>query len=156
MDESQLRRVPLFAELSKGERKRVAQLADEGDIPAGKHLTREDAFAYEFFAIEDGTAEVHVGDRRVRDLGPGDFFGEMGEMHYQVWKWLDDGAVEFRIHAYSRPATSGPLWLRLGFRLVGRSRQLAFYRDSCRRMRRMVESELELADVRARAGRVAA
>jgi len=45
---------------------------------------------------------------------------EMGEMHYQVWKWLDNGDVEFRLKAYSRSATSGPLWLRLGFRLVGR------------------------------------
>ena len=75
---------------------------------------------------------------------------EQGEMHYQLWKWLDDGSVEFRIHAYSRPAKSGPLWLRLGFRLVGRRQQLQFYRTACRRIRRLTESELELADVRRR------
>ncbi len=71
----------------------------------------------------------------------------MGEMHYQVWKWLDNGDVEFRLKAYSRSATSGPLWLRLGFRLVGRRQQLAFYRNVCRRMRRLTESQLEMADV---------
>ena len=27
---------------------------------------------------------------------------EMGRMDYEVWKWLDDGAVEFRLHAVSR------------------------------------------------------
>ncbi len=75
---------------------------------------------------------------------------EQGEMQYQLWKWLDDGSVEFRIHAYSRPATTGPLWLRIGFRLVGRRQQLQFYRTACRRMRRLTESELELADVRRR------
>jgi uncharacterized protein (UPF0548 family) len=75
---------------------------------------------------------------------------EQGEMHYQVWKWLDDGEVEFRIRAYSRPATRGPLLLRLGFRLVGRRQQLAYYRSVCRRMRRLTESQLDLADVRRR------
>ncbi len=75
---------------------------------------------------------------------------EQGEMHYQVWKWLDGGEVEFRIRAYSRPATRGPLLLRLGFRLVGRRQQLAYYRSVCRRMRRLTESQLDLADVRRR------
>jgi hypothetical protein len=80
---------------------------------------------------------------------------EMGEMHYQVWKWLDTGDVEFRLCAYSRPASTGPLWLRLGFRLVGRRHQLAFYRAACRRIRRLTESQLELADVRRRAAALA-
>jgi uncharacterized protein (UPF0548 family) len=75
---------------------------------------------------------------------------EVGEMHYQIWKWLDDGTVEFRIHAYSRGATDVPLWVRLGFRLVGRRQQLAYYRNACRRMRRLTESQLDLADVRRR------
>jgi len=75
---------------------------------------------------------------------------EMGEMHYEVWKWLDDGDVEFRLRAYSHPAADGPLWLRLGFRLVGRRQQLDFYRNVCRRARRLTESQLELADVRTR------
>ena len=60
---------------------------------------------------------------------------------------LDNGDVEFRLKAYSRSATSGPLWLRLGFRLVGRRQQLAFYRNVCRRMGRLTESQLEMADV---------
>jgi CRP-like cAMP-binding protein len=35
-------------------------------------------FAYEFFVIEEGSAEVtHNGDH-LTDLGPGDFFGEIG------------------------------------------------------------------------------
>jgi uncharacterized protein (UPF0548 family) len=70
---------------------------------------------------------------------------EQGRMHYEVWKWLDTGDVEFRLRAVSRTAASGPLLLRLGFRLIGRRRQIMFYRQVCRRMRRLTEAQLELA-----------
>jgi CRP/FNR family transcriptional regulator, cyclic AMP receptor protein len=78
MDEARLRAIPLFAGLSKKERRSVAQMADEVDVPAGRHLVREGEFAYEFFAIEEGTAEVRRGEQYLAELGPGDFFGEMG------------------------------------------------------------------------------
>jgi CRP/FNR family transcriptional regulator, cyclic AMP receptor protein len=78
MDEARLAAIPLFAGLAKKDRRRVAQQADEVDIEAGRHLVREGEFAYEFFAIEEGTAEVRRGDQYLADLGPGDFFGEMG------------------------------------------------------------------------------
>jgi CRP-like cAMP-binding protein len=39
---------------------------------------REGDFSYEFFAIEEGEVEVTRGGEHVADLGPGDFFGEMG------------------------------------------------------------------------------
>ena len=68
---------------------------------------------------------------------------EEGRMHYEVWKWLDTGDVEFHLRAVSRPARSGPLLPRLGFRLVGRTQQLRFYRQVCRRLRRLTEAELE-------------
>lgn len=91
--------------------------------------------------------EREVGGRRARVFGwayrtlEGHF--ERGEMHYQVWKWLDTGDVEFRLYAVSRVADSGPWVLRLGFRLVGRINQLRFYRQTCRRVRRLTEAELE-------------
>jgi uncharacterized protein (UPF0548 family) len=72
---------------------------------------------------------------------------EEGRMHYEIWKWIDTGEVHFRLHATSRLARSGPLWRRIGFRLLGRSQQLEFYRRTCRRMRRLTESQLELAEV---------
>ncbi len=69
---------------------------------------------------------------------------EQGQMHYEVWKWLDTGDVEFRLHAFSRVAEHGPALLRLGFRLLGRQQQLRFYRTACRRMRRLTEAQLEI------------
>jgi CRP/FNR family cyclic AMP-dependent transcriptional regulator len=78
MDEARLREIPLFAGLGKKERREVAKQADEVDVEAGRHLVREGEFAYEFFAIEEGTAEVRRGEQLLGELGPGDFFGEMG------------------------------------------------------------------------------
>lgn len=68
---------------------------------------------------------------------------EQGRMHYELWKWLGSGDVEFHLRAISRPARNGPLLPRLGFRLFGRSQQLRFYRQVCRRIRRLTEAQLE-------------
>jgi CRP/FNR family transcriptional regulator, cyclic AMP receptor protein len=78
MDETRLREIPVFAGLSKKQRKLVAQVADEIDVEQGTFLCREGQSAYEFFAIEKGTAKVVRGDQYLNQLGPGEFFGEMG------------------------------------------------------------------------------
>ncbi|MGH8874597.1 MAG: cyclic nucleotide-binding domain-containing protein [Acidimicrobiia bacterium] len=77
MDEARLKSVPLFTGLSKHELRELARWADEVDVPAGTHLVREGEFAHEFFAIEEGTADVLHDDRTLANLGPGDFFGEI-------------------------------------------------------------------------------
>ena len=78
MDESRLASIDLFSSLSKRERTEIASRADEIDVPEGTHLVREGEFAYEFFVIEDGSAEVLRDGQHVADLGPGDFLGEIG------------------------------------------------------------------------------
>jgi len=78
MDESSLRGVALFESLPSDARKTIAQHADELDIPAGTALARQGDFAYEFFVIEEGAAEVTRDGERIAELGPGDFLGEMG------------------------------------------------------------------------------
>jgi CRP-like cAMP-binding protein len=78
MDESRLASIDLFSALSKRERSDIANRADEIDVPEGTHLVREGEFAYEFFVIEDGSAEVLRDGEHIADLGPGDFLGEMG------------------------------------------------------------------------------
>lgn len=72
-----LSRVPLFAGLGRRELDEVAQLADEVDVPAGTQLTREGAYGHEFFVIVSGRARVDRDGRRLADLGPGDFLGEI-------------------------------------------------------------------------------
>ena len=78
MDEKRLKSIPLFASLSRSERRQVASRADEVDLSEGKALVTEGEFAYEFFVIEEGTAEVVRGGKQIARLGPGDFLGEMG------------------------------------------------------------------------------
>jgi uncharacterized protein (UPF0548 family) len=67
---------------------------------------------------------------------------ERGQMDYQVWKWLDTGRVEFRIHAVSELAEIDDPFLRLGFRLVGRREQVAFARRCGDLMERLVSERL--------------
>lgn len=69
--------IALFNGLSKDQKAEVARRADEIDVDAGKRLVSAGRFGYEFFVIENGTAEVVRGDQHIADLGPGDFFGEM-------------------------------------------------------------------------------
>jgi uncharacterized protein (UPF0548 family) len=62
---------------------------------------------------------------------------EMGQMDYEVRKWLDSGEVEFRIHAVSRPAHIPNPVVRLGFGVFGRRVQRRFARHACQRMARL-------------------
>jgi len=78
MDPRDVESIPLFAGLSKDDQKVVAQYADEVDVEPGTVLAQEGKLAYEFFAIKAGTAEVKLGGQRAAELGPGDFFGEIG------------------------------------------------------------------------------
>jgi hypothetical protein len=59
---------------------------------------------------------------------------EMGQMDYEVWKWLDTGVVEFRIHVVSRRSRGGNPIVRLGFRIFGRREQVRFAKRACERM----------------------
>ena len=83
MDPADLKTLPLFASLTEGELARLSRWADDVDVPAGKHLVEEGAWAWEFFVILEGEAEVFRGSDHLADLGPGDFFGEMGVREHQ-------------------------------------------------------------------------
>jgi CRP/FNR family transcriptional regulator, cyclic AMP receptor protein len=78
LDATRLKSIPLFEEVGDEELRQIAPFAQEISVEEGKTLVREGDFSYEFMAIEDGTAEVTRGGEHVADLGPGDFFGEMG------------------------------------------------------------------------------
>ena len=78
MDENSLRSIALFESLPAASRRVIGQHADEIDVPEGTELVRQGEFAYEFFVIEDGAADVLRDGEHVTELGPGDFLGEMG------------------------------------------------------------------------------
>ena len=78
MDEAALRELHVFDGLSRKQRRLLAARADELDVPAGKTLCSKGETAHMFFVIEDGTAKVVRDGQYLDELGPGDFFGEMG------------------------------------------------------------------------------
>ena len=78
MDEAALRQLHVFDGLSRKQRRLLASRADELEVPPGKALCSKGDLAHEFFVIEDGTAKVVRDGQYLDELGPGDFFGEMG------------------------------------------------------------------------------
>ena len=72
-----LKSVPLFAGCSKNELRQLAKTADEIDLRQGTVLTREGRPGREFFVLIDGTAEVTKKGKKIADLGPGDWLGEI-------------------------------------------------------------------------------
>jgi CRP/FNR family cyclic AMP-dependent transcriptional regulator len=78
LDATRLKSIPLFEEVGDEELAQIAPFARDVSVEADKVLVREGDFSYEFMAIEEGEAEVTRGGEHVADLGPGDFFGEMG------------------------------------------------------------------------------
>ena len=78
MDPIRLKSISLFTDMPDDALKEIATFADEQSVSEGKHLVDEGDYSYEFMAIEEGTAEVLREGQHVAELGPGDFFGEIG------------------------------------------------------------------------------
>jgi CRP-like cAMP-binding protein len=69
--------VPLFASISKKGIRSLVQAADEVDLSAGKTLVREGEWGRHLYVILRGTADVTKNGKKIRELVPGDFFGEI-------------------------------------------------------------------------------
>ena len=80
MDVKQLEEMRLFSGAPRAELDRIAKSAIEVDVPEGFQLVHQGHVAYEFFVIQRGTADVIKDGETIAELGPGDFFGEIGMM----------------------------------------------------------------------------
>jgi CRP-like cAMP-binding protein len=69
--------VPLFAGCSKAELSEIASIADELDLPEGATLIHEDERGREFLIVIDGTVKVTRKGRKLNELGPGSWVGEI-------------------------------------------------------------------------------
>ena len=78
MNAPRLRKSSLFDGLSDAELERCAGWFEETELPAGSRLFNEGEYSHRFFVVLDGELEVRHGFEKVRRLGPGDFFGELG------------------------------------------------------------------------------
>jgi CRP-like cAMP-binding protein len=68
---------PLFAGLSKKERRAVARLFTPVRVERGRVLAREGDQGREVMLIAEGHARVERDGSTVASLGPGEFFGEL-------------------------------------------------------------------------------
>jgi CRP/FNR family transcriptional regulator, cyclic AMP receptor protein len=78
IDPARLTAIPIFAELSPEEARRLATFATETSAAEGQILMKEGDYSVELIAIEEGTAEVLRGGEQIASLGPGDLVGETG------------------------------------------------------------------------------
>lgn len=83
MDASGLAAIDLFADCSGDELERLAEVLSTEEHPVGAVLVEEGDLPTKFFVILDGNVTVHRAGRHVADLGPGDFFGELGVLALQ-------------------------------------------------------------------------
>ena len=90
--------------------------------------------------LEVGGREAHIWGWNYRTL---EGHVEMGQMSWEVWKWLATGEVEFRVHAISRDAHIPNLVIRLGYRLVRSHERRLFLDSTRRRMRTFVQVALD-------------
>ena len=78
MDVSQLKRVPLFADVSEESLRKIAPFTKVDEFAEGRPLMQEGGYSNDFFVIEEGTAKVERDGEHVADVGPGDVVGEEG------------------------------------------------------------------------------
>jgi CRP-like cAMP-binding protein len=72
-----LRAVPLFQGMSDRSVESIAELAADASFAAGAVLVREGDPGDSFLIIRDGSATVEQGGSTVRELGSGDYLGEI-------------------------------------------------------------------------------
>ena len=84
MDESLLKKIPLFAEVPDEDLRKVATFATTEEFTEGATVVKEGAYSNHFYAIQEGTVKVERGGEHLADLGPGDVFGEQGLLERQA------------------------------------------------------------------------
>ena len=77
-----LRQVPMLQGLSDKVLARIDSHVDEVEIQAGRKLTVEGTRAYEAFIVVEGTAEVVIGDEKIRETTVGEMIGEIGILEH--------------------------------------------------------------------------
>jgi CRP/FNR family transcriptional regulator, cyclic AMP receptor protein len=83
VDVSQLKSVPLFADVPDESLAKIAPFTGVDEFADGREVVREGGYSNDFYVITDGTARVERDGEHIADLGPGDVFGEQGLLEKQ-------------------------------------------------------------------------
>lgn len=82
MDAAQLRKIPLFSNLTSAHLAKLVEIGKERSVAAGEVVFREGEDAREFYVIVSGRVRISkmvpgVGEEALAVLEPGSYFGEM-------------------------------------------------------------------------------
>jgi CRP-like cAMP-binding protein len=72
-----LSQIWLFSTTTAKERRVLHKALESVTVRPGRVLCEQDSIGREFFLIVTGTASVRHNNRKVRTLGPGQYFGEL-------------------------------------------------------------------------------
>jgi CRP/FNR family transcriptional regulator, cyclic AMP receptor protein len=72
-----LAQVKMFSSLNKKELAMISRAADVITVKAGAEIVREGTYGHDFYLIVSGAATVRRNGRKVANLGPGSYFGEL-------------------------------------------------------------------------------
>ena len=78
LEAAEIAGIPLFAALARDEHERIASVSRRLELRVGEVVVAEGEFAFDFYALTFGAAEVVRGGEYVATLAAGDVFGEMG------------------------------------------------------------------------------
>jgi CRP-like cAMP-binding protein len=76
-DVALLRRIDVFAPLGPVELERLAEALEPARAAGGEAIVRQGEPGDRFYVIVAGTVDVSVDGERVREQGPGEYFGEI-------------------------------------------------------------------------------
>jgi CRP/FNR family transcriptional regulator, cyclic AMP receptor protein len=80
---SQLKKVPLFADVPDESLAKIAPFTKVDEFAEGKEVVKEGGYANDFYVITEGSAKVEREGKHVADLGEGDVFGEQALLEKQ-------------------------------------------------------------------------
>ncbi len=79
-----LKKVPMFGALPATELEFIARSIKERVYDPGAVIVKQGEPGIGFFLIADGRVEVTHDGHRIREMGPGEFFGEMALMEERI------------------------------------------------------------------------
>ncbi|TAL60949.1 MAG: cyclic nucleotide-binding domain-containing protein [Legionella sp.] len=77
-----LKSVPLFADLSEDFLKQIAATVKEKEMGMGEIVVQKDEIARDMYIIVSGRFRVHDNNIHIKELGEGDFFGELAALSF--------------------------------------------------------------------------
>jgi hypothetical protein len=75
-------RLPIFRSLRPGELERLVHASELREAAGGETIVAQWDASKDFYVVLAGAVDVSIGRERIRELGPGEFFGELAALDW--------------------------------------------------------------------------